>query len=516
MRVGIIEILAFPSQRWIDSIYHLSITKQYASITPQVVSVWCRQLGHETFYAVYYGVGDPLRLLPKDLDIVFVACYTQTSAMAYALAKVYRQAGIRTVLGGHHAKSYPADCLRFFDWVVKECDKDLIEDILAGRFEPGTFISSAQAYAEVPTVEERLPEIRASAFVQGKWPASCSTVPILASMGCTYTCDFCSDWDNPYRLLSIERLEEDLHYVANKLPGVMVGFHDPNFAIKFDTVFDVLESIPPESRFPYIMECSLSILNTPRMKRLKASNCISSLHGIESWADYSGKSGVGKQTGQEKVDKVVEHFERLADCVPLSHACFIFGLDTDMGDEPVELTKDFMERTPLVWPSVIVPIPLGGTPLFQRHLAENRILRSMPFMFYLKPYLAITLKNYDPVGYFERLMEMSAFIFSDYMLKRRLQNTSDWRFKFIYRARSFNEKKVHRIYRRTLDMLRSDSHFRAFHEGRSEMLPEFYQNEYDRVLGSYAGLLSHTERTPDLTQLEPVLAGSTEQPPLHE
>ncbi len=81
MRVGIIEILALPSQRWVDTVHHTFITKQYVSVTPQAVSVWCRQLGHETFYAIYYGVGDARSLLPSDLDIVFVACYTKTSTM---------------------------------------------------------------------------------------------------------------------------------------------------------------------------------------------------------------------------------------------------------------------------------------------------------------------------------------------------------------------------------------------------------------------------------------------------
>ena len=49
------------------------ITKQYASVTPQAISVWCRRRGHETFYATYCGAGDPRRLLPRDLDVVFIA-----------------------------------------------------------------------------------------------------------------------------------------------------------------------------------------------------------------------------------------------------------------------------------------------------------------------------------------------------------------------------------------------------------------------------------------------------------
>ncbi len=142
MRVGILDILSLPSQRPVDSAYHFLLTKQWASLTPQAISVWCRRMGHETFYRPYYGVGDPGRQLPADLDLVFISCYTQASALGYALAKKYRSEGIRTVIGGPHARSFPVDCLRFFDLVVKECNQSLIADILAGRFRPPSKISA--------------------------------------------------------------------------------------------------------------------------------------------------------------------------------------------------------------------------------------------------------------------------------------------------------------------------------------------------------------------------------------
>ena len=82
MRVGILDIMAPPTRRPADLAYRLLITKQFASITPQAISVWCRRLGHDTFYAVYYGAGDARRLLPPDLDVVFIACYTQASPIA--------------------------------------------------------------------------------------------------------------------------------------------------------------------------------------------------------------------------------------------------------------------------------------------------------------------------------------------------------------------------------------------------------------------------------------------------
>jgi len=212
VRIGILELLATPSQGWLETEYDLLMVRQYASVTPQAIATWGRRLGHRVFYAIYYGLGPPEKLLPDDLDVVFLSSYTQASALAYALGRLYRQRGTRTVFGGPHAKSFPRDCLRFFDIVVKECDEPLIADILKGTYDPGSVVSSAP-FDELPTVEERMPEIRASAFLAGRRYFA-TTVPLLASIGCPYECGFCIDWNNPYRLLSTERLATVLAYVA--------------------------------------------------------------------------------------------------------------------------------------------------------------------------------------------------------------------------------------------------------------------------------------------------------------
>jgi len=507
MRVGILDILALPSRHPAETVHHLILTKQYASITPQAVSVWCRQLGHKTFYATYCGVGDPGRRLPPDLDVVFIACYTQASAMAYALAKIYRRTGTRTVIGGPHAKAFPADCLRFFDLVVTECDQSLIADILAGHYDPGSVIGSRTPFDDLPTVEERMPEIRASAFLGGKRRFFMTTIPLLASVGCPYKCDFCVDWKNPFRLLSLDRLAADLRYLAKNLPGVLVAFHDPNFAVKFEQVLEVLETVPPRSRLPYIMESSLSILRGARVKRLQQTNCIAVAPGIESWVDYSAKAGMGRKGGVEKVNQMVEHFQLLHENVPYLQANFIFGLDTDEGNDPIALTKEFMDRTPFVWPAINIPVPFGGTPLYDQHLTSGRIRRAMPFSFYYAPYLVTTLKNYPPVTYYEKLIELFSHATSRDMLRRRIKSTSSRRVKILHWARTAHVKADIRDHRRILAMLRSDPQFRAFHQGRSEVLPSFYHKEYERMLGPYAELLSWADRTPNLALPNPLSTG---------
>ena len=148
MRIGILDILVDSPCTWLNYAYRAVLKKQYASIAPQAVAVWCRQLGHDVSYAAYYGQRDPRRMLPDDLDVLFIATYTQSSALSYALAKLYRRDGVLTAIGGPHAKSFPVDCLRFFDFVVQECDKALIDDLLEGRLNRGSIVTSGRPLRE--------------------------------------------------------------------------------------------------------------------------------------------------------------------------------------------------------------------------------------------------------------------------------------------------------------------------------------------------------------------------------
>jgi len=493
MRIGVLDLLSpRVSRRWSHRAYGYLVIKQLASIMPQAVSVWCRNFGHEVFYATYFGQRDPKQLLPNDLDLVFISAHTQASALAYALAKLYRQEKTLTVIGGPHAKQFPDDCLRFFDVVVRDCDKSLIADILSA-VPVGQIITSGRTLQDIPSVQERMPEIRASTFWQGK-PYLTTSISLLTGMGCPYSCDFCVDWNNPYVLLPLERLEADLRFTLESFPGVFVVFHDPNFAVKFDQVLAVLERVSHDGRKRYIVESSLSILRRSRLERLRDVGCFYILPGIDSWTAYSNKAGTGSAvSGREKLDQVVEHFKLIREYIPGMQANFIFGLDVDEGDEPVELTKEFMTRAPFAWPLVSVPIPFGGTPLYNRYLAEGRILTSMPFAFYYGPYLVTTLKNYSPMTYYEKCIEMFSHLTSRNMLVKRLQATSG-RIRLVHLARTLGMRQMLGTLRRFVELMKTDRQFRAFHERESEVLPEFYHRQYELLLGPYAALLSPEDR----------------------
>jgi radical SAM superfamily enzyme YgiQ (UPF0313 family) len=481
----------------VANIYNLHFRRQYASITPQAVSVWCRQLGHEVHYATYYGQSRPERLLPEELDVVFLSTYTQASVLAYALARLYRRRGALTVLGGPHATSFPTDSLRFFDLVVHDCDKPLIERILKGELQPGRVVSSGHVLEDLPSVEERMPEIGIATLDRGR-PMRLSHVPLLTSLGCPYRCDFCVDWRNDYVMLPRERLLEDLRYISEHLSGLLVSFHDPNFGVKFDEVLSLIEQIPAGRRSPYVMESSLSILRGSRLQRLRETNCVYVAPGIESWTDYSNKAGTGRSQGQDKLEGVVAHFEELHRHVPGLQANFIFGTDGDEGEEPVELTREFIRRLPFVWPTLNIPIPFGGTPMYDRYLTEDRILEEIPFAFYYTPYLTLRVRHFDPLSYYDSLIRLYGAVASNKLLLRRLRSTRRSSLKLLHLLRTGGMRRSLIGLQFMRRRIARDPELRAFLEGRSRRLPGFYHERLRARLGPYLELLSGEDLKPRL------------------
>ena len=127
LKVGVIDLVhKGPTKNPYARIMHANL----ASIMPQVVATWCEQEGHDVQYICYTGLEDLTKELPKNIDIVFIGAFTQSALTAYALSNMFRSQGAVTVLGGPHARCYPDDAIKYFDFVTGFTDKDVIVDIL--------------------------------------------------------------------------------------------------------------------------------------------------------------------------------------------------------------------------------------------------------------------------------------------------------------------------------------------------------------------------------------------------
>ena len=86
---------------------------------------------------------------------------------------------------------------------------------------------------------------------------------------------------------------------------------------------------------------------------------------MESWSAFGAKFGARGVTGGDRVAGLVRDFANLPRHVPGLQANFEMGLDEDEGGEPFDMTADFIEQTPFVWPNINIRTPYGGTPMPQ-------------------------------------------------------------------------------------------------------------------------------------------------------
>jgi len=203
-RVAIVDLLEKgPS----NSLWARAMQPNFASIMPQVIGVWCEQAGHDVTLVCYTGREDLARELPADTDLVFIASYTQTAHLAYALANIYRQRGTVTALGGSHARCYPHDAARYFDYVLGFTDRAIVDEVLrdcAPHRPTGLSLSAKRQPAQLPGVRERWKFIEPTIAKA----AAIKIVPMIGSLGCPYTCSFCIDAAVDYQPLDRDQIRD--------------------------------------------------------------------------------------------------------------------------------------------------------------------------------------------------------------------------------------------------------------------------------------------------------------------
>ncbi len=492
-RVSILDLLTDKvAPRGAERTFLNHIGRQYYSIMPQVAAAWCRRRGHRVHYATYFGQADPESLVDPESDIVFISAYTRASSLAYALAKLVKAGGARTAIGGPHASCFPEDCLRFFDHVVVSCGEQQVIDLVEDRIAPGQVVTTGKKTIAVPSLGERLEDVKTANYVNGK-RSRLSTVSLLTSTGCPYTCSFCSDWNSVYAARSTQEVAADLECAAEHFPGNLVAFHDPNFGVRFDQTLAAFEQMPKEKRNPYIIESSLSLLGSDRVDRLRDTNCSYLAPGIESWYLYGDKAKTSASVGLSKFERVCEKFDELTEKIPSLQANFLIGDDGDAGDEPFELTKRFIARYPTVFPVINLPMAFGGTPLRDTLAAEGRLL-PLPPIHYASPVLTHRLVHYSMQEIIERKIDLFNFILSPRLFLRRMRQPSPIAARIFWALFCFRLTSYRRELREMLRLFREDRAFRAFHDGSSRTVPAYYDARIDRRLKRYGELLTAEDR----------------------
>lgn len=482
LHIGIIDIVSRGPTR---ALYARVMNPNLASIMPQVIGVWCKEEGHDVAFVCYTGLEDLVEALPSKVDLVFVGAFTEAAHTAYALSNLFRSKGAITVIGGPHARCYPEDAARYFDYVLGFTDRETLRDILrdcSPNRPVGLHIAARQQPRTLPGVRERWPFIQLTL----KKAPIIKIVPMLSSLGCPYTCSFCIDAAVPYQPMDFDGIQEDLKFLLKKFRRPMVGWHDPNFGVRFNDVLDVIERAVPPGSIDFIAESSLSLLSEPHLERLKRNGFKALLPGIESWFDLGNKSKTGAQVGMDKVRQVSEHVNLILSYIPYVQTNFVLGLDCDEGADPFELTKRFLDLTPGAFPgySLLTAFGRAAPP----NLDYQRAGRVLPFPFHFlnnNQAMNVRPRNYSWHDFYDHVIDLTEYSFSWKSIFRRCRSTTGLisRGMNLVRAVStegFGRLRYHREVRRLLE---KDRQFLAFFEQETEQLPALFLDLVRKDLG---------------------------------
>ena len=487
LSIGIIDLVAKAPTR---NLWMRVMGANFVSIMPQVVAAWCEQQGHDVTLVTYTGRENLINELPTKVDLVFISSFTEAALLSYALSNLFQSRGAITALGGPHARCYPEDAGKYFDYVLGFTDKDLVENIMrdCSPHRPvGLSLSATHHPVLLPGVSERWKYIDQTLR---KAPVI-KIVPLLSSLGCPYSCDFCIDSSVPFQPLNPEAMKEDLRFLLGKLKRPRVAWHDPNFGVRFDKCMDAIEEVVPPGRIDFIAESSLSLLSEARVKRLASNGFKALLPGIESWFEQGKKSRTGQSTGMEKVRAVSDHVNMILRHIPYVQTNHIFGLDSDEGSAPFELTKRFLDLSPGAFPAYSMLSAFGQAApqnlTFQR---DNRVL-PIPFHFLSNCQMNIKPKNYSWPKFYDLLIEVTKYSFSSRQILRRFMANRETIPRLLNVVRGLSSERFDRVryFSEIRKRLETDRSLRRFFEQETNDIPQYFIDKIRRDLGHFWGWL---------------------------
>lgn len=341
----IFGIVTSAFQTWYPPIFF--IMKTY---TPSQYKI--REFNYTPWYSRYFR---------KD-KLVAITCTTANCAEAYRIAKGFKAAGSKVVMGGPHVSFVPEEALDFCDSVVVGEVEGVWEEVLSD-YEAGTL---KRKYSGIP-LDRFYAKVHEAYMRMDEW----NTKFILENVrGCKYCCDFCvvHPLNGPgLRKKPIPQVIELVKKVKHKTNKISFMdnniFNDPQYA---KSLFRAL--IPLHMRWNAFS--SADIGDDPEALELaKQSGCNMLVVGFE----VNQNSEEVKRGGKFKY---ADHYAKLAHAIQKkgikTNNAFLYGFDSDKLSDLFRLWRFCFEiRSGDTNLGIVTPFP--GTAFYYRLLREKRM-----------------------------------------------------------------------------------------------------------------------------------------------
>jgi len=326
----------------------------------------------DSFEISYHEIEDIRKIgEPPVCDVAAIASYSAQIKDAYLLADRYRALGVRTVLGGLHVSAQPDEALQHADAIVVGEGElgwpDLLVDLARGKL-ARVYGPNGREFdlADAPMPRFDLLEIERY-----------NRLTVQTQRGCPWRCEFCAAsirLTDRYKVKPVEVVMAEIHEIERLWPAPFIEFADDNSFVNRRHSKELMRAMVGE-HIRWFTESDIGIADDPELlQMMHASGCAEVLIGLES-PTASGVDGVEMRRNWKR-----GRFADYADAVKRiqSHGiavngCFVLGLDGD-GPEVFEAVEAFVRRSGQFDVQITVMTPFPGTPLYDRLLAEGRLL----------------------------------------------------------------------------------------------------------------------------------------------
>ena len=323
------------------------------------------------FEVEYHQVPDIRKLdrLP-DCDLAAISTFTAQVKDAYALADRYREAGVKTVIGGHHATALPGEALRHCDAVVVG-EAELtwpraLEDFRNGRM-AGIYHGGGQEFDLADSPLPRFDLLN---------PDDYNRITVQTQRGCPWRCNFCASsimMTRRYKLKPVENVIREIRAIKEIWPKPFIEFADDNSFVNRARSKELLRALAGEG-IKWFTETDVAVADDPELLNLmRQSGCVEVLIGLES-PTAAGLDGLELNNNwkRKRLDGYRDAIRRIQSHGIAVNGCFVLGMDGDTV-ECFPAVREFVEDSGLCEVQITVMTPFPGTPLYATLHGEGRL-----------------------------------------------------------------------------------------------------------------------------------------------
>lgn len=306
--------------------------------------------------------------ISQDVDLVGITVLTELALRAYHIADIYRQKGVKVVMGGIHPTVLPEEALRHADAVVVgEAEgvwPQLVADAAAGQMQRIYRAGKMTDLKGLPKpARELCPEAKYKSYNPIPIPIGVET-----SRGCPHDCEFCcigSTLGKQYRVRSVQEVIAEIESIDS--PHLF--FVDDALGLNRKVAKELFtEMIPLKRR--WLAQGTVSLAEDRELLSLmKRSGCLGLLIGFESI----------QKTTQDEVMKIRNLKIDFYEAMRRFHGegfgilgSFVFGFDFENKDV-FEQTYEFIMKSYMDVVQLRILTPYPGTRLYERLLKDGRL-----------------------------------------------------------------------------------------------------------------------------------------------